>query len=56
MYTIKAIYRRTIWMTLRPFVKYHPYSDGVTGWDGSYSFLGKCLCFRADDGSMVFQW
>ncbi len=30
------------------FLRYSEYGDGVPGWDGYYTFLGRCIAFRAN--------
>lgn len=38
------------------FLRYSKYGGGVPGWDGYYTFLGRCVGFRADDQWGTITW
>ena len=51
---MKSLLRRLV----VPFSRYRPYDnpEAVGGWNGSYSFLGKCVAFRDIDGNLNTTW
>jgi hypothetical protein len=40
--------------TLLRFATYDTYGPGVTGWLGCYTWLGRCIAFKADDGRITW--
>ncbi len=47
------------WLAYRSgTTKYNAYSaaSDVPGYDGSYTWWGRCVAFRRDDGQIQFTW